>query len=382
MSTHQNVPLNTSDNESTSLAVIDYEGLGLRPERDAQEILQVAAIIQPHDPATVADFGQAVSMHAAGYSDGLLDQVRNSDLDETGAKLSQVVQVARSLNVGPLSDNRSRLPVIGPLIDRFRLRAQNVRGKFDSTRQQIESLLAEVDTTSGNIRARTSALDEMFTAVSEEHRVLGIHVAAGRLRLSQLRTEADAIRGTVGNNPARLQELADLDAMNAALDKRIGDLQALQHSAMQALPMIRMIQASNRMLVDKFHTIRAITVPAWKREFMLSLTLNEQKNAVQLANTIDDTTNDLLKRNADLLHRNSVETARANQRLVIDVDTLKSVQQTLIKTVEDVLRIQHDGAQQRQQAAKEIEAMRVGLRSTLGRKPVSASTAQISSEKI
>src|SRR5690606_39451352 len=84
--------------------------------------------------------------------------------------------------------------------------------------------------------------------------------------------------------------------------------------AMQSLPTIRMIQANNQALIDKFHTIREITVPAWKRQFMLAITLNEQQNAVQLATHIDDTTNDLLKRNADLLHRNSVETARANQR--------------------------------------------------------------------
>lgn len=73
---------------------------------------------------------------------------------------------------------------------------------------------------------------------------------------------------------------------------------------MQTLPMIRMIQANNQMLVDKFHTIREITVPAWKRQFMLALSLNEQRNAVDLATTIDDTTNDLLRRNAALLHRN------------------------------------------------------------------------------
>jgi uncharacterized protein YaaN involved in tellurite resistance len=128
-----------------------------------------------------------------------------------------------------------------------------------------------------------------------------------------------------------------------------------------------MIQANNQMLVDKFHTIREITVPAWKRQFMLALTLNEQRNAVQLATKIDDTTNDLLKRNAELLHRNSVETAKANQRLVIDVDTLQKVQATLIQTVEDVIKIQREGAAHRKAAEKEIQGMRVDLKKRLGR---------------
>jgi len=361
--------LQTVAEQTFALTPAALKELGLR-EADVAEVKQVAQRIQPSNPITVAEFGRDVAEHTSRYADSLLDQVRNTDLDEAGAKLTQVVSIARSLNVGPLSDKRSRVPVVGPLIDKFRLRATNFMGKFDTTREQIESLVSEVHTTQSSIQTRNAGLEDMFAAVREEHRLLGVHIAAGRVRLSELRGDVDAQRGDVGNEPARVQELADLDAVIANLDKRIGDLVAMQHSAMQSLPMIRMIQANNQMLVDKFHTIREITVPAWKRQFMLALTLNEQRNAVQLATTIDDTTNDLLKRNAELLHRNSVETAKANQRLVIDVDTLKQVQNTLIKTVEDVIRIQQEGIQQRKSAEKQIEAMRGDLRAKLTRQPV------------
>jgi uncharacterized protein YaaN involved in tellurite resistance len=299
----------------------------------------------------------------------LLDQVRNRDLDEAGAKLSQVVSIARALNMGPLSDKRSRLPVVGPLIDKFRLRTSNLMGQFDTTRSQIEALINEVGTTQSNIQQRNAGLEDMFASVLDEHRLLGIHIAAGRLRLGELRVLAQQQRSDIGNDPARMQALSDLEAVIANLDKRIGDLVAMQHSAMQSLPAIRMIQSANIMLVDKFHTIREITVPAWKRQFMLSLALNEQKNAVELAAHIDNTTNDLLRREAALLHRNSVEAAKANQRLVIDVDTLKEVQNTLIKTVEDVLKIQKDGVEQRKNAEKQIETMRNDLRARLTRNP-------------
>jgi uncharacterized protein YaaN involved in tellurite resistance len=240
-------------------------------------------------------------------------------------------------------------------------------GQFDTTREQIEKLVAEVDQTQAGISARNTGLESMFVAVREEHRLLGIHIAAGKQRLAELQMQVSQLRANIGNDPARLQQVADLDALISNLDKRIGDLTALQQSAMQSLPTIRMIQANNQMLVDKFHTIREITVPAWKRQFMLALTLNEQRNAVQLATKIDDTTNDLLKRNAELLHRNSVETAKANQRLVIDVDTLQKVQATLIQTVEDVIKIQREGVAQRKAAEKEIQGMRIDLQKRLGR---------------
>ncbi len=336
-------------------------------EADLSQIQDVATRIQEGNPLSVAEFGRDVAEHTSAYADSLLDQVRNSDLDEAGSKLSQVVAVAQELNLGALSDRRSRIPLIGPLIDRARLGSGKIMAKFDTAREQIEKLVGEVSQTQQNISQRNAGLEEMFGAVREEHRLLGVHIAAGKQRLAEIQAHATELRATIENDPARLQELSDLDALASTLDKRIGDLMALQHSAFQSLPMIRMLQSNNQALIDKFHTISAITVPAWKRQFMLALSLNEQRNAVQLANQIDDATNDLLKRNAELLHRNSVETAKANQRLVIDVATLKSVQDTLINTVQDVIKIQQEGVTQRRAAEKEIQGMRLNLQKRLSR---------------
>lgn len=367
MSTASKINANDLQTNSTAVALVGAETLkqlGLA-ETDLRQIQEVATRIQEGNPLSVAEFGRDVAEHTTAYADSLLDQVRNSDLDEAGAKLSQVVSVAQALNLGPLSDRRSRIPVFGPMLDRVRLGSGKIMAQFDTTRVQIEKLVTEVSQTQGNIARRNSGLEEMFTAVREEHRLLGVHIAAGKIRLEQIQAQATDLRASIENDPARLQELSDLDSMAATLDKRIGDLMALQLSAFQSLPMIRMLQTNNQALIDKFHTISAITVPAWKRQFMLALSLNEQRNAVQLANQIDDATNDLLKRNAQLLYRNSVETAKANQRLVIDVATLKSVQDTLISTVQDVIKVQQEGVSQRRAAEKEIQGMRLDLHKRL-----------------
>ena len=359
----KNVQLAT---DSMTLTPETLKNLGLKAN-DLPEIQAVAAMIVADDPMSVSQFGRNVADHASEYTDKLLDQVRNSDLDEAGAKLTELVSVAQSLNLKGFSNRRSKIPVIGRLIDRVSLRSKAVMTHFDTTKDQIERLIGEVEHTQSGIAERNSGLEQMIGAVREEHRLLGIHIAAGQQRLTELRGEVEQLRGKIGNDPAALQMVADMDALIANLDKRVGDLTALQQAAMQSLPTIRIIQANNQMLVDKFHTIREVTVPAWKRQFMLALSLNEQQNAVQLANKIDDTTNDLLKRNADLLHRNSVQTAKANQRLVIDVETLQQVQNMLVKTVEEVIKIQRDGSAQRKQAEKEIQGMRVDLQQRLGR---------------
>lgn len=340
--------------------------LGLS-EQDLPEIERVASSINASNPLSVAEFGRDVSEHTSAYSDELLAQVRNRDLEEAGTKLTQVVTTARSLNLSGLSDQRSRLPVIGPLIDRIKGRSNNFMAEFESTSTQMERLVNEVAQTQDGLRSRINALEHMFGSVRDEHRMLGIHIAAGKRRLVELREEAETLRQNLNNDPTKVQGLSDLEALISNLDKRVGDLMALQQAAIQSLPTIRMIQANNQMLVDKFHTIQQITLPAWKKQFTLRLTLNEQRNAVELAENIDNATNELLVSNAKLLHKNSVETAKANQRLVIDIDALQAVQNTLIQTVEDVIRIQKEGVANRQQAEKQIQDMRIDLQRRLSR---------------
>lgn len=340
--------------------------LGLT-EADLPEIERVAGSIQSSNPLSVAEFGRDVSEHTAAYSDELLAQVRNRDLEEAGTKLTKVITTARTLNLSALSDKRSRLPVIGPLVDRIKGRSNNFMAEFESTSTQMERLVNEVAQTQDGLRSRIDALENMFGSVRQEHRMLGIHIAAGKRRIAELRAEAEHLRQNLSNDPTKAQDLSDMESLISNLDKRIGDLVALQQAALQSLPTIRIIQANNQMLVDKYHTIQQIALPAWKKQFTLRLTLNEQRNAVELADNIDNATNELLVNNAKLLHKNSVETAKANQRLVIDVETLQAVQNTLIQTVQDVIRIQSEGLSNRQQAEKQILGMREDLSRRLSR---------------
>ena len=146
------------------------------------------------------------------------------------------------------------------------------------------------------------------------------------------------------------------------LSIRIGNLEALQQSSLQTLPQIRVLQATNANLVDKYNTIKVLTIPAWKRQFVMALGLNESKNAAQMAEQIDDFTNDLLVRGADLLHKNAVSTAKSSQRLPIDVKTLEHVQNMLIKTVNDFSRIQQEGEKDRAVVSKQLESMQERLK--------------------
>lgn len=338
----------------------DLVQLGLTQDSSAR-ILDLAAALSLDSASSVSQFGRDVAEHTSSYADSLLEQVRGDDLEIMGANLGEILTLARSVNLGPLSARRSRIPVIGPFIDRLRGGEKVVLDRFDTARQRIEKIIAEVGTRQGALHDRDVQLGNMFDAVREEYQLLGLHVAAGRVRLAQLEGAIERFRVRSDLGAIDLQRLSDMQAMFNALDIRVSTLHALQQSAQQTLPQIRMVQSNNAMLSEKFDTIREVTVPAWKRQIVLALSLVEQRDSIRLAQAVDETTNSLLRQNADQLHQNSVQAAKANQRLVIDVATLAHVQEMLIKSIGEVIDINTRGRAERAQARQAIEKMRAQM---------------------
>ncbi len=337
------------------------KALGLVPE-DIERIEQVRATLVDLAPATVQGFGREAAAKTTHYSSELLDQVRNRDLDGTGDKLGEVVRIARSMNLGKLG-SRSRLPFVGPVIDRLRASKGDLVQKFSTTNQQIEQLMRDVSRQQDDLGRRVQDFDRMHQIVVEERQELGIHVAAGKMRLAELGAQRVELEGK--EDPASRTRRSEIDTLSRLLDKRVGDLLLLQHAADQSLPMIRIIQANAMQLIEKFSSVRDITIPAWKRSFAIQLSLNEQKNAVELSTAIDDATNELMRSNADMLRENSVATARANQRGVIDVETLQHVHEQLIQTVEDVRQIHREGIEKRRLVEHQLGQMREDVQKRL-----------------
>ena len=246
------------------------------------------------------------------------------------------------------------------MLGKFKGAKQSFDQHFNTTKEQIDVLVKEIESSQSGLKARVGTLDKMFDAVQDEYKQLGVYIAAGQLKQQDIQQQISTLT-TQEQDQQTTQQIYDLNHLANNLEKRVSDLQVLQQSAMQTLPMIRIIQSNNLMLVDKFYAIKNITLPAWKNQISLAISLQEQKNSVQLAKAIDDTTNDLLRRNAELLHQNSVDTAKANQRSVIDVETLEHVQNTLIKTVNDVIQIQKEGMQKRAEATTRLRALQESL---------------------
>lgn len=340
-----------------SFEMLPLSEYGLNTE-DFQEVVNATKELSNISSQAVSEYGKNINKNSSKYADELLVHVQSKDVDIAGSQLNEVLASAQSINFNNLVERPKahRLPVIGGIIAKLSKSKQEFSNRFNSVRDHIDGIVVEIEKNQLGLKKRINMLDNMYAEINEVYRQLGIHIVSAQMVLQTLDQEIEEAK-LVANDPLSVQRVNDLSQIRQNLEKRTHDLQILQQSAIQTMPMIRIIQANNSALVDKFYAVKNITLPAWKNQISLAISLQEQKNSVALANSIDDATNDLLRKNADLLRQNSVDTARANQRSVIDIETLEHVQNQLIETVKDVIQINNEGKQKRSEATIKIKAL-------------------------
>lgn len=344
-----------------ALTAQTLQELGLT-DADTSRILEATRALQDLAPSNLHTYGQGAAGKTTALSTQLLDKVRNADLDGSGDKLGEVVRIARGLNLDSFGE-RSKLPILGPLIDKMKRTKGELVQRYSSTNRQIDQLMADVGKTQTTQQQRVREYDQMHALVLEERHDLGVHIAAGRVRLAELQNTLTGLASD-DSQEARTRR-AELETGIRLIDKRVSDLRVLQHAADQTLPMIRLIQANAIQLIEKFSAVRDVTLPMWRNQFAIQLSLEDQRNAAALATAIDDASNELMRKNAELVHGTAVSTAKANQRSILDIETLRAVNDSLVRTIEEVREIHRDGMAKRQQMGAEIAAMRADLEKRL-----------------
>lgn len=332
----------------------------VRPEAGDDRIQQLASEIDIYSLVSIQKFGTGIAERAADHADAILGKVRAGELDNVGRQLNEIVLTAQSVDVDCFDRRWSSIPIIDRLVRNATRVKERAVARFDTVRAQIDKLVAQVETAAAALGQTNDDHEAMYQVVHEEHGELGRHIDAIVLKLDELEAALAAPAGDA-KDLVELERRAVLEASKAALAKRADDLRALQHSALQTLPMIRIVQSNNLALIDKFQAIRQLTLPAWKRAFLLMLALDEQKKAVELTSMIDDTTNDLMRRNADLLRDNAIATAQSTQRMIIDVDTLRHVHDQVLTTLCDLRDMHQSAADKRRTALKDLARLRAEM---------------------
>ena len=296
----------------------------------------------------------------------MLDHVQSQDIGPVGDVLKELMDKLGEIDPDDLGEKKQS--ALARLFGRVSKSVQEMMTKYQKLSTQIDRIGVQLEHSKRGLVEDVKMLDNLYEQNKTYFQALNVYIAAAEIKrdelqyeiIPQMRREAE-----LSNDQMAFQEVNDMAQFLDRLEKRLYDLQLSRQITIQSAPQIRMIQQTNQTLAEKIQSSIMTSIPLWKNQIAIALTLNRQKKAVESQKLVTKTTNDLLLKNSEMLKVNSIETAKENERGIIEIDTLKKTQENLIQTIEETLLIQADGRAKRKSAEIEIGRMEEELKQRL-----------------
>ncbi len=335
-------------------------------DEDQRRIDEIAKQIKPLDNDGLLLYGQQAQNKLSQFSHQMLTQVQSKDVGPIGNSLRNLMNKLKEVNPDELQkQNQSRLKRI------FRRAERSVNemfSKYQSVGAQVDRISVELQKSQNILMKDVGLLDQLYEENKAYFDALNIYIAAAEKKRDELKqhnlVELEQ-KVKASNNQMDVQELADLQQYINRLEKRIYDLQLSRQITLQSAPQIRMIQNINQTLAEKIQSSILTSIPLWKNQMAIALTLLRQQGASEAQKKVTDTTNELLLKNSEMLKQNAIRTAEENERGIVDIETLKTTQTNIVDTIQETLRIQEDGTRKRQQAEQELQSLEQDLKTKL-----------------
>ncbi len=335
---------------------------------DPARVSNIAAAINLDDPAVTLTYGAQTMTEISQFADDLLGRVRAKDAGPVGETLTDLLVKVKDLNVSDLAQSQGgfleKIPLIGSLFNSV----DRTVARFNTLAGQVEVITAKLDEAMVGLLKDIEILEQLYAHNKNFHNDLNVYIEAGKQRLDKARNEelpALQKEAEESGDPMAAQRVRDFAEKVNRFERRLHDLQLSRTVTVQTAPQIRLIQSNDQTLAEKIQTSVLTTIPIWKSQMVLALSLHGQRGAVRLQKEVSDTTNALLRKNAEMLESATVETAREAERSVVDIETLREVQQRLISTIEQTISIAEEGRAKRQAVEVELKGMEDDLRGKL-----------------
>lgn len=332
---------------------------------ELQKVQSIKDGIDLTDSSTPLSFGAPAQKEIAQFSDSILAKVRSKDAGEVGVLLNDLVGKVKGFDVTKKSGGfLSSLPIIGSLVSK----ADDVMQGYEKLSVQVDKIQAGLENSKTKMMEDIVMFDTLYQKNLDYFKDLQLYIRAGEEKLDEMRTVTlPKLReqAAASGDPMAVQVVNDFEQSVDRFEKKVHDLKLSKTLAIQTAPQIRLIQNNDKVLIDRVQSAIFHTIPLWKNQMVIALGLHNQKETIELQRAVTDATNDLLRRNAEMLKQNSIETAKANERGIVDIDTVKKVNEDLISTIEETIRIQNEGRQKRQAAEKELIAIEGRLKDSL-----------------
>lgn len=317
------------------------------------------------DSSMPLTYGAPAQKEIAQFSDSILAKVRSKDSGEVGVLLNDLVGKVKGFDVTKKSGGfLSNLPIIGSLVNK----ADDIMQGYEKLSTQVEKIQSGLENSKTKMMEDVVMFDTLYQKNLSYFKDLQLYIRAGEEKLDEMRNVTLPklrAQASESGDPMAVQVVSDFEQSVDRFEKKIHDLKLSKTLAIQTAPQIRLIQNNDRVLIDRVQSAIYHTIPLWKNQMVIALGLTRQKEVIELQRAVTDATNDLLKRNAEMLKQNSIDTAKANERGIVDIETVKKVNEDLISTIEETLRIQYEGRQKRQAAEKELVAIEGRLKDAL-----------------
>lgn len=311
-------------------------------------------------------YGTNAQKGVARFSEEILSEVRSKDVGEVGELMSDLLVKVNDIDV----QNFGEKSLIDKIFGGPKKQVEKYLARYQNMETQIDKISAQLETARMSLLKDIGIFDKLYEENIEYFKELERYIIAGEEAVGEMRSETlPALYKEAEENsePMAMQVVRDFEENVNRFEKRVFDLKTSKAVAMQTAPQIKLIQNNDMLLVDKITDSINNTIPLWKSQVVIALGLNRQQEIVKMQREVSDTTNELLKRNAQNLRNSTVDIQKEAQRSTIDVETIKEVNANLIATIKESMEIQEDAKRQRAEAEKELVNVQNELRDELAK---------------
>ena len=351
----------------------------VEPEKEVEQVTRQVELLSPEEQKRVAEikekidlmdtstsltFGAPAQKEIADFSDSILSHVRAKDGGPVGELLGDLLTRVKGFEPTESKGFLKKLPLVGSLVGR----AEDMLKDYEKLSVQVDKIQSSLERSKVKMMEDVVMFDGLYEKNLSYFKELQLYICAGEEKLKEMReVTLPKLRqeAAASSDPMAVQVVSDFENSVDRFEKKVYDLKISKTLAIQTAPQIRLIQNNDRVLIDRVQTAIYNTIPLWKSQMVIALGLSRQQQVLDMQRAVTDTTNELLKRNAELLKQTTVETARENERGIVDIETVKKVNEDLITTIEETMRIQQEGRAKRQAAEQELVAIEGRLRQTL-----------------
>lgn len=355
-------PFGETKEEVVEVKEEQVEELDVLTPEEKKMVADFAAKIDLRSSNAILQYGAGAQKKIADFSESALENVKTKDLGEVGDMLAGVVTELKSF------DEEEEEKGIFGFFKKGGNKLANMKAKYDKAEVNVNKICDALEGHQIQLMKDIAMLDKMYELNTTYFKELSMYIAAGKKKLQDVATtelpelEAKAARSGL---PEDAQAVNDLNALCNRFEKKIHDLELTRTISLQMAPQIRLVQSNDTVMSEKIQSTLVNTIPLWKSQMVLAIGVENSSCAAKAQREVTDMTNELLRKNAEKLKLATVETAKESERGIVDIETLKATNESLISTLDEVMKIQQEGKEKRRTAEAELNRIENELKQKL-----------------